>query len=81
MSEPTIFESGIRPKYYAARVDEKIPGYIGKPVLLGTTTSDEDSNSPLAMGWAQNPNTFVVSEWDGLYWWHIDSVLTGSNGN
>lgn len=58
-----------RIKYWVAKVDDSIPGYIGKPQLLGSTYSD--NTEPLTTAWAENPNTFVVSEMNGLYWWHV----------
>jgi hypothetical protein len=63
-------ETNERPKYWVAKVDDRIPGHIGQPQLLGSTYSDNEE--PLTTAWAENPNTFIVSEMNGLYWWHVE---------
>lgn len=69
MSQNKDFKSKEKTKYWVAKIDEKIAGYLGPPQLLGSTFSE--SSDPVTTGWAENPNTVVVSEMEGLYWWHV----------
>jgi WD40 repeat protein len=56
-------------QFWIAPIDRDIPGYVGNPQLLGNSLGAY--SSVITMAWARNPNTFVVSSNEAIYWWHI----------
>jgi hypothetical protein len=66
-------DSGVDPgkkaQFWIAPIDKDIPGCIGKPQLLGNSLGAY--STVITTAWARNPNTFVVSSNEAIYWWHI----------